>query len=778
MRPRRRLHFATHLVHLALFVFLLQWLPADGETSMWPWRKAREDRINAGVCPDSVEDMCSVTRPDSARTICKCDYDCHVYGDCCIDMFITSGTKVDTSWSCHDRGFYAKRTCSPLWPADEDVVRGLCELDDVAGDQQNRSYLQTVPVMSHATHVMYWNVFCAACNSDAEDLMPWTSQLFCNPKPVERRRGPVTLFDHNVLKQIIEDKSLQAWGDNIKAVDGLQTYRCVLEVDAFRWRNLSRVARTCTQSLSRCGSRDLAETCSAYTAYVHDTITQRNYRNYHCALCNGASRHKLVCGGYVSARRKDFDGWAAKQVSVPVELNLQRGVPPCRVDEIRDPLLGACLPVGCAPGFFRFEGTCRSLADAQPDPFANTNVTDLCPVLRLGVQHVTVLRNGSLLVNATGQVFSHDHFVLLRDEYRNDTAVAALVCAGDNIALPWQPLHMIVTEVCLGVSVTCLLVYIIALAATPSLRSRTGKMVAGLAVSLFFAQFFYILEPFTVSFSNTCLAVAVMSHYFHAAVLCWIAALAADVYTRFQAAQMRSLPGNEIKRFVAFAWVSPIIPVAAGLAMDRLQPDSQFAPFYATPACWLNRVLSVAVVFGGPLVALLLISTVLLGLSAPRLCAAHHQTKPAFEEFRSDRNRFLACATIILLTALTWVFPSLAVALNKDDFWYAFPALWGVQGPFILIFYGCRREALLTFFQGILSTGGRTRLRSAGVLVESKSNLQQALVDGAPLVKPTSPYRRHMPEPRRQSSPRVYPNMERRASNKRPLAFNPDEEVS
>ncbi|KAL3245850.1 hypothetical protein MRX96_058135 [Rhipicephalus microplus] len=49
------------------------------------WRSIRSDRLNAGLCPDSDDDLCSNGRPDSTRLACKCDYACATFGDCCVD---------------------------------------------------------------------------------------------------------------------------------------------------------------------------------------------------------------------------------------------------------------------------------------------------------------------------------------------------------------------------------------------------------------------------------------------------------------------------------------------------------------------------------------------------------------------------------------------------------------------------------------------------------------------------------------------------------------------
>lgn len=737
------------------------------------WRSLRQDRLLAGLCPDSDDDLCSSGKPESSRQACKCDYACAQFGDCCVDA-PRSPTRepAATSWVCHPNGFFALRSCPARWPPD-DRVRRLCEgWDDDDVGTSSKTYLQDVPAFSEDSERMYWNLFCAACHGDAARLTTWPASLDCDSAPLGGRGpGPVAIFDEQSLLQLVLMRNLTYVGNSrFLVTDRHEPHACVLHIQPKGWKNFTQahLLRSCAAGaeMLRCrhGPADLASKCISYTAYVHDRVTRRNYRNYHCAVCDVRQKQRLACGPYVEQQKIDGELVSyAWKLNFPVWRHHDDGH--CGSDDqMRDEFTGDCVPVGCGPGLAPTpEGRCVSPDVELPDPF--TKPTPKCPVIKLTSEFVVLLKNGSLLLNISagrGQVFAPEQFLLVAEVNEQNRTVGwyALACAGHRIPFLWEPMLLLVTRFCLGVSIACLAILLATRLA--ELHARRHKMAACLAASALLSQLTLLLEPHVSSFSHGCAALALAAHYWHLASLGWTAALAGDAYRALHALRNMRPEGRSIRQLGLLCWLAPVAIVAGGFALDKLQLDSGLRPLYGEPICFLNGILGTLLFFGAPAAALLIGAATLLGLVAPRLCGPPPQTKPAREEFRADRVRFLRHSALVSITLLTWTAATLAVVLQEPVLWYPFTTGLAAQGVFALV-----------AFAPLGRLAARLRgTRSAGVLVTSTSTGH--LPDTPAAVADAGPYRKHlMQQPgspnRRQST--VKPNMERRFSNKRPLVI-------
>lgn len=754
------------------------------------WRSIRGDRLKAGLCPDSDDDLCSNGRPDSSRLACKCDYACAKFGDCCVDAPRSPSREPAHSWRCHPSGFFSLRTCPARWPED-DPVRRLCEGWEDRGDEEetgipaSKHYLEDVPAFSSDSERMYWNVFCAACHGDAVRLATWPASIDCDSDPLGGRGpGPVVIFDERSLRQLVAVGNLTYVGDNrFLVTDRNEKHRCMFRVQRSGWKNFSQVhlLRSCAagaEAAPRCrnSSAELVSRCGAYTAYVHDRVARRNYRNYHCALCDVTQKQRLSCGAYADELEPRGSVVSYQwQIEFRVWRNPEDAPLECPDDSrMRDDLTGACVPVGCAPGMVRGpEGMCERADVSQPDPFDKP--PPACPVIQLGSKYTALLRNGSLLLNVSrGQMFAPDQFLLVAEVNEQNRTIGwyALVCACHRISFMWTPALLFVARLGLGVSIVCLAL----LLATRllELHVRRHKMAACMAASAIISQFTLLLEPHIEPFGRGCAALGVAFHYWNLACVAWTTALAGDTYQALHTLRSMRPDGRSIRQLGLLCWLGPAAIVAAALAIDRLQPDWPLRPLYGEPLCLLNDSIGAAVFLGAPIAAMLLTAAALLGLVGPRLCGGPQpQTKPAKAEFRADRVRFFRLLALVLLAFFMWSSPPLAVALRLHQLWYAFLGCFAAQGVVALV-----------AFAPLNRLAARLRgTRSAGVLVSSSSVGHLSDTQVPPLVATTvpadtSPYRKHLSQasaPAQQSSPTrrpsCKPNLERRFSTKRPLVI-------
>ncbi|CAN8030275.1 unnamed protein product [Ixodes persulcatus] len=738
------------------------------------WWKLRQDRLQAGLCPDSTDDLCSSGKPETSRQSCKCDYACAHYGDCCVDAprSPTRGEPAGSAaWVCHRSGFFALRSCPARWPPD-DPVRRLCEGWE---DAPIRTYLTDVPSFSVDSERMYWNMFCAACHGDAMRLTPWPASLDCDSAPLGGRGpGPVAIFDEHSLRQLVRLGNLTYTGSGrFFVTDRYERHACVLHLQPVGWKNFTQahLLRSCAagaEATPRCryGPHELASKCAAYTAYVHDRVAQRNYRNYHCAICDVRQRQRLACGAFVDVQRVE-----GKLVSYGWTLNFPVWRPSadpsgeCGSDDrMRDDLTGDCVPTGCAPGLVPTPGgRCVSPDNEILDPFEKP--VPNCPLIRFDSEFLALLRNGSLLLNISGrgQVYALDQFRLVAQMNEQNRTVGwyAVACSGHRIPFIWEPTLLLVSRLCLGISAVCLAV----LLATRlfELHSRRHKMAACLAACALLSQVLLLVETHVTPFGRGCAVLGLVAHYWHLACLAWTAAMAGDAYRALHALRNTRPDGRSIRQIGLLCWLAPGAIVAGAGALDRLQPDSTVRPLYGEPLCFLNGTLGAALFLVSPAAAVLVGAATLLGLVAPRLCGPPPQTKPARAEFRADRIRFISIATLVSLALLTWMAAVLAVGLQVPALWYGFTTGLAAQGMFALV-----------AFAPLGRLAARLRgTRSAGVLVASASSGHLPEAVAASTVD-AGPYRKHLAQlqespTRRKSS--CKPNLERRFSNKRPLVI-------
>lgn len=753
------------------------------------WGSIRGDRLKAGLCPESIDDLCSSGRPDSSRLSCKCDYACAEFGDCCLDAPRSHSREPTHVWRCHPSGFFSLRSCPDRWPPD-DPVRRLCEGWEDRGDMEDipaaKSYIEDVPAFSADSERMYWNVFCAACHGDAKRLATWPATIDCDSDPLGGRGpGPVVIFDERSLRQLVAVGNLTYTGDNrFLVTDRNEKHRCMLRVQHSGWKNFSQVhlLRSCAagaDSAPRCrnGSAELVSRCGAYTAYVNDPVVRRNYRNYHCAVCDVTQRHRLSCGAYADELEPEGSVVSYQwQIEFRVWRSPEDAPLECTDDShMREDLTGACLPVGCAPGHVPGgpDGMCVRADVAPPDPFDKPPPE--CPVVKLGSKFVGLLRNNSLLLNVSrGQVFAPDQFILVAQVNEQNRTIGwyALACAGHRISFMWTPGLLFVARLGLGGSIVCLaLLLAIRLL---ELHVRRHKMAACLAASAIVSQFTVLLGPHLEPFGRGCTALAVASHYWNMACIAWTAALAGDAYQALHALRSMRPDGRSIRQLGLLCWLGPAAIVAGSLALDRLQPDSALRPLYGEPLCFLNGALGTAVFLVAPIGAMLLTAATLLSLVGPRLCGGPTpQTKPAKAEFRADRVRFFRLAALVLLALVTWTSPPLAVVLQLHELWYVFFGCFAAQGAVALAAFAPHGR-LAARLRGT---------RSAGVLVSSSSVGHLSEQQVPPMATTTmppdpGPYRKHLAQtqssPNRRSS--VKPNLERRFSTKRPLVIEDEME--
>ncbi|XP_073242860.1 uncharacterized protein [Porites lutea] len=221
---------------------------------------------------------------------CHCDQACLTYHDCCADYtrychplspvpqgmdnanYICSRISTDKKIAI---GVFMISTCAAGWKDEE--VRSKCLSGANATNRifTSANVLEGIPValfdpLRQGIH--YSNIYCGICNNVIKFfLIFWELKFRCNTKPP---RG----------------------FNNTQTLDYMLKYcptRVVLPPEQFKVRSCFPMVSSCsiekqTQHKDGC--------LKGKSGVVFEGETLKNYKNYHCVLCNGLSMTEASCG--------------------------------------------------------------------------------------------------------------------------------------------------------------------------------------------------------------------------------------------------------------------------------------------------------------------------------------------------------------------------------------------------------------------------------------------------------------------------------------------------
>lgn len=300
---------------------------------------------------------------------CKCDSLCPFYADCCLDSeyyLLNDLYKRNIGkYACVAlKGIgdvYMKATCKDDW--DDPFVSNLCLKGLAVSGLGEKDPMARIPATSMESNITYANYYCAMCNEDSKSLYLWDRGFKCNIKE-EEKLSVSKIFNLSDLRN-----KNGKWGINIDTEIGSEFIDC--EIYPVIPKNLTNVARDCTQTIHNCSSdftdENVEQLCRSYTSVVtnKDNVL---YRNVHCAMCNFENANETVCynpnqpvtrinvGDGAFPLLFDFTDFSGS--------NIVGSVSTCEETEFWDPFFRKCRSVLCAKPnqVFRF-GRCVDTGD-------------------------------------------------------------------------------------------------------------------------------------------------------------------------------------------------------------------------------------------------------------------------------------------------------------------------------------------------------------------------------------------------------------------------------
>ena len=206
---------------------------------------------------------------------CKCDSECPLYGDCCLDYSPVNNSlsiAINTSslqtllecWTVDFTGDVLTRD-----GGDKSILMvSSCSQPSHPQNIQCMNQFLFLPVTDSLSNYTFRNIYCALCNNISEDrLVPWQPRLYC--------------ANRNAAMQL----------------SNLSTYEKISEV-CYMYKVVSKSPlismRSCVPHISTCpmatdASSQLIQNC---TRGQYDLVAAPNdirmlFKNRHCAQCNG-----------------------------------------------------------------------------------------------------------------------------------------------------------------------------------------------------------------------------------------------------------------------------------------------------------------------------------------------------------------------------------------------------------------------------------------------------------------------------------------------------------
>ena len=268
---------------------------------------------------------------------CKCDAECEVFGDCCVDFKTHCHDNYEDTPSIHNAVVQKNLSvCTTVYHDHKvDVGWMFSKCPSSWTDPLLRSRCSSHSINMHVYDMNgynYRNIYCALChNRTITDIAFW--DIDNSLDLVQGYRCPT---DVTVIKYTIKTHTYTIHGRNFR--------KCF-------------VSNQCHETFS---NQTIKNACSSFVHRMFDCSKSISYRNPHCSLCSQIEEQKLQ-----KTCRPDSDSgpetgflaqdiWGFRTPERPTTSSAIR----CSLGEVEDPVLQTCRPIICATGLVFVAGKC------------------------------------------------------------------------------------------------------------------------------------------------------------------------------------------------------------------------------------------------------------------------------------------------------------------------------------------------------------------------------------------------------------------------------------
>ena len=315
----------------------------------------------------------------------------------------------------------------------------------------------------------------------------------------------------------------------------------------------------------------------------------------------------------------------------------------------------------------------------------------------------------------------------------------------------------ILTMICQGLSVLCLILTLMTYFLFASLRSAAGMNNIFLCLSLLFAQAFLLVAAHVKSSGPFCKIVGIATHFFWLCMFCWSFVCCFHMYRIFTskirktASSARSMRFELLRKALLCA-LFPILTVIAVVVYNIYLHDKIG---YGKDGCFLDSSLLILVTVIAPL-SLVLLCNIFFFCSTVWKIHSVRKLQSGQNLKKDDRQNLYIYIKLSSMTGAFWVVSILAETLDNEPLRYISIVLNGLQGMFIFISYIANRRVFNMYLRAVgleeyipatsASSTDRSTLAKAASEVNkketSKPESESGVGDEAPSTNPGTPARK------------------------------------
>ena len=252
---------------------------------------------------------------------------------------------------------------------------------------------------------------------------------------------------------------------------------------------------------------------------------------------------------------------------------------------------------------------------------------------------------------------------------------------------------VIVSMLCVSLSLVCLLLSSITFCIFPSLRSLPGKNNLALIFSLLCAQTLYLIGSYAKfeQDSVVCITLGVCTHFMWLVAIFWMNICTYHVYRVFTGPVSVST-GRHVKTLIIYS--SYVMTVSTILVLVNVLVSFLTSDYtdigYGKISCYINSGTMIIFTFCVPVGFVVITNLVMFIICICKVI----KTPKIRRNVKHERNDIIIFAKLSTLTGLCWVFGFVYILTDIEAFSYLFIISNASQGIFIFLSFVCTGKVM------------------------------------------------------------------------------------
>lgn len=256
---------------------------------------------------------------------------------------------------------------------------------------------------------------------------------------------------------------------------------------------------------------------------------------------------------------------------------------------------------------------------------------------------------------------------------------------------------------CICASVICLGARLVLQHYVSSYHNLAGRTQCSFSASLLVALLAFLAGPLTTDVREVCTFLGMLMHGAFLATFHWMNVTAIDMWHVFKPSTVMGRSPRKQRvlflSFASYAWLVPLAIVLSAYSLDLAEVDSQFRPYYGHGVCWIAQKYALILFFGAPLAGIILINSILYGITAYNLQRSLKMASVVRAEDKDDYGyRFGLFVKLFVLMGMTWVSAFVATIVGNNIMWAVYTVLTATQGVYVSLASICTKQVYRNLF--------------------------------------------------------------------------------